>query len=112
MEQYVIQAFSVILNIILLYGFKKYNERQKDSELKQKAIENGLKSLLRDRIVQSCVHYMKQGNVLIEDMDNITQLYKAYKDLGGNGAVEAIYNKFLSLPSINVHDHHNLLEQE
>ena len=111
MEQYIIQIFSVVLNILLLYGFKKYNERQKSNEVKQQAIENGLRSLLRDRIIQSCISYMKQGNVLVEDMDNVTQMYNAYKDLGGNGAVEAVYKKFLSLPSINVHDHNHFLNK-
>lgn len=103
MESYLVQLFSVILNIILLYGFRKYTDRQKDTEKRQNAIENGLRSLLRDRVVQSCLKYTKQGHVPIEELDNITSMYNAYKDLNGNGAAEAIYNRFLMLPTVETH---------
>lgn len=107
MEAYIIQLFSVVLNVIILYGFNRYISRQHDSEKKQQAIENGLKSLLRDRIVQSCVHNMKQGYVLLEDMNNITEMFNAYKNLGGNGVTEEIYQRFLKLPSTSFYEHIN-----
>ena len=103
MEQYIVQLFSVVINIVLLYAFNKYNDRQKESYKKQVAIENGLRSLLRDRIIHCSLHYIKQGHITIEDVDNITSLYNAYKDLGGNGAVTNVYNQLLSLPTITLH---------
>lgn len=102
MEAYLIQMFSVVLNIVLLYGFKQYIARQRKTELKQAAIENGLRSLLRDRIVQSCVKYTRQGNVPIEELESVTGMFEAYKGLDGNGAAEAIYHRFLSLPTVKV----------
>lgn len=99
-EAYLIQVFSVVLNIVLLYGFRKYTERQRKTELKQQAIENGLRSLLRDRIVQSCVKYTKQGNVPLDELENVTGMFEAYKGLDGNGAAEAIYKRFLNLPTV------------
>lgn len=101
-ESYLIQVFSVVLNIVLLYGFRKYTERQRRAEIKQKAIEDGLKSLLRDRIIQSCVKYTKQGNVPMEEFENVTGMFNAYKGLEGNGAAEAVYHKFLNLPTVDV----------
>lgn len=103
MESYLIQLFSVILNIVLLYGFKRYVEKQRNAEKRQNAIENGLRSLLRDRVVQSCLKYTKQGHVPVEELDNITGMFEAYKDLNGNGAAEAIYKRFLTLPTIDTH---------
>lgn len=103
MESYLIQLFSVILNIVLLYGFKRYVEKQRDTDKRQNAIENGLRSLLRDRVVQSCLKYTKQGHVPVEELDNITGMFEAYKDLNGNGAAEAIYKRFLTLPTIDTH---------
>ena len=103
MESYLIQLFSVVLNIILLYGFKNYISKQKETERRQNAIENGLRSLLRDRIIQSCFKYTKQGHVPIEELDNVTAMFNAYKDLNGNGATEAIYNRFLTIPTIESH---------
>jgi hypothetical protein len=101
-ESYLIQVFSVVLNIVLLYGFRKYTERQRRTEIKQRAIEDGLRSLLRDRIVQKCVQYTKLGHVPVEELENVTSMFEAYKGLEGNGAAEAIYHKFLNLPTINV----------
>ena len=103
MESYLIQIFSVVLNIILLYGFKSYIGKQKETEKRQNAIENGLRSLLRDRIIQSCFKYTKQGHVPIEELDNVTSMFQAYQDLNGNGAAEAIYKRFLTLPTIESH---------
>jgi len=105
MEAYLIQLFSVVLNIILLYGFQRYITRQKDSEKRQDAVENGLRSLLRDRIVRSCMSYTKQGHVPIEELEIITDMFEAYKNLGGNGATEAVYKRFLSLPTVDMHNH-------
>ena len=103
MEQYLIQVFSVIVNIILLWIFQRYTKKQSDASKKQEALEKGVRSLLRDRIVQSCAKYSKQGNVPIEELDNVTNMYTAYKDLGGNGATKNIYERFLNLPTIDIY---------
>lgn len=102
MESYIIQVFSVVLNIVLLYGFQRYTERQKKTETKQQALEQGVRSLLRDRIIQSCVKYTNQGHVPLEELDNVTDMFNAYKGLDGNGAAEAIYKRFLTLPTVNL----------
>ena len=114
MEQYLFQVFSVVLNIVLLYGFRKYTERQQKNEIKQKAIEDGLRSLLRDRIIQSCIKYSKEGHAPLEELDNVTSMFNAYKGLDGNGATEAIYRKFLNLPTVDLskygeHREHNMM---
>lgn len=103
MEEYLVQLFSVILNIILLYGFKRYIEGQKNNEQRQTAIENGLRSLLRDRIIKTCMLHLKQGHVPVEELENVTDMFEAYKDLKGNGATEAVYKRFLTLPTIDIH---------
>lgn len=103
MEEYLVQLFSVVLNIVLLYGFKRYIDKQKDTEKRQNAIENGLRSLLRDRIVRTCISYTKQGHVPVEELEIVTDMFEAYKELKGNGATEAIYKRFLTLPTIDTH---------
>lgn len=103
MEQYVVQLFSVIINIALLWIFQRYTKKQSDTNKKQAALEKGMRSLLRDRIVQSCIKYSKQGNVPMEELDNITNMFSAYTDLGGNGATKSIYERFLNLPTIDIH---------
>ena len=103
MEVYLIQLFSVVINIVILYGFKQYMKKQQNAEKRQNAIENGLRSLLRDRIIQSCFKFTKQGHVPIEELDNVTAMFNAYQDLNGNGAAEAIYKRFLTLPTVESH---------
>lgn len=103
MEAYLIQLFSVVLNIILLYGFQQYIKRQNKTEQKHAAIEKGLRSLLRDRIVRSCMNYLKQGHVPVDELGIVTDMYEAYHNLKGNGATEAIYKQFLTLPTVDVH---------
>ena len=102
MEAYLIQLFSVVLNIVLLYGFQRYTDRQKQTESKQQALEEGVRSLLRDRIIQSCTKHAKQGHVPLEELSSITDMYNSYKELGGNGAAEAIYKRLLTLPTVNL----------
>ena len=65
---------------------------------RQKAIENGVKALLRDRIIQSCNNYRDKGYCPLYVRDNINNLFKEYKELGGNGTVEALINETKELP--------------
>ena len=65
---------------------------------KQKAIENGVKALLRDRIIQSCNNYREKGYCPIYARDSINNLFKEYKELGGNGTIEALVNETRELP--------------
>ena len=99
MEQYIIQAFSVILNIVLLWFFRKYSDKQDFQHKKQEAYENGVRSLLRDRIVQNCIKYSQIGHVPMEEYDNITKMFEAYKALGGNGTTQNLFDQFMHLPA-------------
>ena len=94
MEQYALEIFSVVLNLVLLYGFKKYSEKQKNRELEQTAIKDGLRALLRQEIIIGCTRHLKEDFVTMEEFESITLMYKAYKGLNGNGAIDALYETF------------------
>lgn len=66
---------------------------------KQQALENGVQALLRDRLIQSCEHYLDQGAVPVYGMENIDQMYSAYHTLGGNGAVTKLVCEARYLPT-------------
>lgn len=100
MEQYVVQIFSVVLNIVLLYGFNKYLEKHRNTVTRYNAIENGIKCLIKAKIFHNYSVYVKQGFIPIEEMHNITELYEAYKDLQGNGTVDVVYKHILEIPVI------------
>lgn len=66
--------------------------------IRYKAIREGLRAILRDRILTSYKHYEKKGFAPIYAVENVENMYKAYHDLGGNGTVTSIYNDFKKLP--------------
>lgn len=64
--------------------------RQRQSEKRQLAIEQGLRALLRDRIVQSYYHYAQRDWVTLHGLENINVMYAEYHNLGGNGIVSKL----------------------
>lgn len=61
--------------------------KQQELEERQKAIENGMQAILRDRILTSYYHYHERGNITLHGLENVEALYKSYHALGGNGAM-------------------------
>ena len=47
---------------------------------------------------------MRVGGITIQELDTVTKIYEAYRDLDGNGAVEAVYLKIKLLPLIEESD--------
>lgn len=76
---------------------EKKKQREADSK-RQKAVEEGLLALLRDRLLQGCENYEKQGWVDIRAAQNVQMMYTAYHNLGGNGIVTDVYDSFRELP--------------
>lgn len=57
-------------------------------------------ALARDRMMQSCKYFVEEsGWIPLDVFENIEKLFKAYKDLGGNGACEKLYNAVKELPN-------------
>lgn len=75
------------------------NSRLKSRVREQDAIKAGMQAILRDRIIQAFNHYAEKGFCPIYARDNITHMYEAYHNLGGNGTITELYEKLLNLPS-------------
>ena len=52
----------------------------------------------RFRLVQLCKGFLNQGFITTAQMEQLTEFYKLYKGLGGNGQAEIYYNKAIALP--------------
>ncbi|EMF0284157.1 hypothetical protein KGD03_000830 [Enterococcus hirae] len=76
-------------------------QRQKTEERFQK-IESANLALLHDKIYQQCSYFLEKGWVSIDDLENLEYIWKGYKELGGNGTGEALYNKVIALPNKSV----------
>jgi hypothetical protein len=56
-----------------------------------------LQAVLRDRILQACAAYQRKGRITVSQMDNLSNMYNAYHNLGGNGVVTSVYLKVMEL---------------
>jgi len=70
---------------------------QKNKDLEESHLRIILSSY-RYRLMSLCKQYIKQGYITPEQYDQLTEFYKVYHDLGGNGQAKEFYDKALSLP--------------
>lgn len=111
-EIFVGLANAVIVAIVswLVAKFKAREAKHEAESLRRDkeydALKNGLRSLLKDRIVQSCNFISQVGGITITQLQNIEGLESSYELLGGNGAVKALYGITTSLPIITDDEFH------
>ena len=55
------------------------------------------KILLRDSLKHNITNETKKGNTTLHKHEEITEAYTIYRDLGGNGTVESLYEKYKKL---------------
>ena len=58
-------------------------------------------SSYRYRLIQLCKLYLKQGYMTQEQYDQLTEFYKLYSGLGGNGQAKEYYERAIKL---DIHD--------
>ena len=63
-----------------------------------KAIREGIRALLRDRLLQGYKFYQDRGWAEYEDRANMENVYEQYRSLGGNGAMTDMHRVFKMLP--------------
>jgi hypothetical protein len=66
---------------------------------KTDAVCKGLQALLRDRLLQCYNYYAEKGYAHIEERDNFENMWSQYHNLGANGVMDDIHEKFLKLPT-------------
>lgn len=52
----------------------------------------------RFRLIQLCKGILKQGYITSEQMEQVSEFYKLYTGLGGNGQAKVYYDKIMILP--------------
>ena len=67
--------------------------------VKQKATDEGLRSLLRAEMIRTYEKTMDRGYCPIYSKDAFEKCYLAYRDLGGNGVITEIHNKVVAAPT-------------
>ena len=76
---------------LILYLIQR-RDKKKDPESKL------LLGIAHDRILFLCRKACERGWTTEGEMDNITQIYKPYEELGGNGTGKEMYKRYINLP--------------
>lgn len=83
---------------------RKREEEQEKLEAKRyseySALKEGVQSILRDRLIQTCQQCEERGWVSVPVLENIGMMYASYHALGGNGVVTELYLELKKLPHV------------
>lgn len=64
-----------------------------------RSVKRGVQALLRDRLIQGYKFYRYQGWADEDDRANLENVYVQYHNLGANGVMDDLRDKFLALPA-------------
>lgn len=85
----------------LTLAYRRLSKKVKEQKDENKAMKDGLKAMLHDRLYQSCNYYIARGWIDTVGLRNIGYLYDSYHALGGNGTGTELYNRAKALPIKN-----------
>lgn len=63
-------------------------------------IQKGLQRLQRFRLQENLKKALRRGQTTQHELEELSRLYESYVELGGNGAVKLLYEKFSELPIV------------
>lgn len=69
----------------------------KDNSKGLNVIGRGLQRLQRFRLQENLKKAIRRGNTNQHEIEELSRLYESYVELGGNGAIKVLYEKFLEL---------------
>ena len=69
----------------------------KDNSKGLSVIGKGLQRLQRFRLQENLKNAIRRGNTNQHEIEELSRLYESYVELGGNGAIKVLYEKFLAL---------------
>ena len=99
------EIFSEIIKVTipLVAAFAGWAAAQlRQSGKKDKAMEQGVKMLLRERIIDRGMHYIERGEIPPFALENIKGMHSAYVDLGdGDRSVNVIVERCKALDIVN-----------
>ena len=73
-------------------------QREAERDLKIEQMQDGIRSVLRDRILQSCNYFITRGSITPLALENITMMHDSYKMLHGNGLCDKQFKTVNELP--------------
>lgn len=90
--QYILSICLTVISGVLLFivqGLLKENKKLRDKNVKKEnAIYDGMKCLLRIKLIEYHDKYMELGEIPTYAYENWCEMYEDYIDLEGNGLVK------------------------
>lgn len=69
----------------------------KDNQRNLTMIGKGLQRLQRFRLQENLKNALKRGYTNQHELEELSKLYESYVELGGNGAIRVLFERFLEL---------------
>ena len=69
----------------------------KDNNKNLTIIGKGLQRLQRFRLQENLKNALKRGHTNQHEIEELSKLYESYVELGGNGAIRVLFERFLEL---------------
>lgn len=114
--QFILQLFTVAIIPLIKIWFdnsnkqmvKQFESLNKEVKKTQNQVEEvtqiGLqnrdsnKSIMSYRLHREFSEAIERGYTTSEDLSELSGLYKSYAEIGGNGKIETLFNRFKDLP--------------
>ena len=114
--QFVLQLFTVAIIPLIKIWFDNSNKemvkqfeslnkevkstQDKVDEVTQIGLQNrdSNKSIMSYRLHREFSEAIERGYTTSEDLSELSGLYKSYAEIGGNGKIETLFNRFKTLP--------------
>ena len=114
--QFVLQLFTVAIipltkiwfdnsNKQMVKQFESLNKEVKSTQDKVDEVtqiglqnRNSNKSIMSYRLHREFSEAIERGYTTSEDLSELSGLYKSYAEIGGNGKIETLFNRFKTLP--------------
>ena len=97
-----VQELFAVISAVLALAYRNIAKRLEEEQKKNKAIADGVQSLLRESIVENYNRYSDKGFCPIYAKESIKRVYQAYSNLGGNDVAHELYQKILKMPEEEV----------
>ena len=93
-------AFGLVLTA-LGFVYRKMAKQIKEDREKNKAIEDGMKALLRNELILAYNLYVVDKKYCpVYGKENVNAMYDAYHRLGGNGTITQLKQQIDDLPTV------------
>lgn len=85
---------------LIMWGVNRKAEKQNRAS----EIADGVMFLLQDRIKYLAKHYIADGEISAEDLEDLLRMHEVYHKLGGNGYLDTLIGAVKNLPIITKED--------